>query len=342
MITLKMLAETLGVSVSTVSKALKDSPEISKDTIARVKEVATQLNYKPNRLALGLKNRKTRTIGVVIPNILNHFFAKVLNGIEEEATKRGYNLITCISNESYQKEKESLELLANGSVDGYIMSISEDTQRMDETRHFKDAMDENLPIVMFDRVANNVNCDKVVIDDFGAAFSATNVLLGEGRKNIVLINTLEEISVGKLRILGYTNALEKSSTYSGKPNVVNISKELEPLEGEIEKVLKNNKDIDALLCIDNITGTIAIGVAQRLGIKVPEQLSIIGFASDNMVHLTSPKLSTVSQYGEEIGMESVNLLIGRIENNDKSMHVIKTINYTLNLRGTTKATTLKK
>jgi LacI family transcriptional regulator len=216
------------------------------------------------------------------------------------------------------------------------MSIAEETQKMDETKHFKEAMDENLPIVMFDRVANNVTCDKVVIDDFGAAFSATTVLLEEGRKNIVLINTLEEISVGKLRILGHTNALEKHSGYAGKPVIVNISKALEPLEHEIEKVLKTNKHIDALLCIDNITGTIAIGVAQRLGIKVPEQLSIIGFSSDNMVHLTSPKLSTVSQYGEEIGVESVNLLIDRIENNDKSMHIIKTINFALNLRGTTK------
>lgn len=335
MITLKMLAETLGVSVSTVSKALKDSPEISKDTIVRVKEIAAQLNYKPNRLALGLKNRKTRTIGVIIPNILNHFFAKVLYGIEEESTKQGYNIITCISNESYEKEKESLELLANGSVDGYIMSISEETQKMDEVKHFNEVMGENLPIVMFDRVANNVTCDKVVIDDFGAAYSATNVLLQEGRKKIVLINTLEEISVGKLRILGYSNAIEKDDSYEGKPVVINISKELEPLESAIENVLKTHKDIDALLCIDNITGTIAIGVAQRLGMKVPQQLSIIGFTSDNMVHLTSPKLSTISQYGEEIGMEAVKLLINRIENNDKSMHLTKTINYTLNLRGTT-------
>ncbi len=336
MITLKMLAETLGVSVSTVSKALKDSPEISKETIARVKEVAKQLNYKPNRLALGLKNRKTKTIGVIIPNILNHFFAKVLYGIEQESTKRGYNIITCISNESYEKEKESLDLLANGSVDGYIMSISEETQKRDEIKHFKDVMDENLPIVMFDRVANNVNCDKVVIDDFGAAYAATNVLLAEKRKKIVLINTLEEISVGKLRTLGYTNAIDRSETYKGKPVVENISDYLPTLESAIENLLKNDKDIDALLCIDNITGTIAIGVAQRLGIKVPQQLSIIGFTSDNMVHLTSPKLTTVSQFGEEIGMESVKMLLHRIENNDKSMHAIKTINFTINMRETTK------
>lgn len=335
MITLKILAETLGVSVSTVSKALKDSPEISKETIARVKEVATELNYKPNRLALGLKNRKTRTIGVIIPNILNHFFAKVLNGIELESAKRGYNIITCISNESFEKEKESLEVLANGSVDGYIISISEETQRMDEVSHFTQSIDENLPIVMFDRVANNVPCDKVIIDDFGAAFNATNALLAEGRKNIALINTLEDLSVGKLRVLGYTNALEKNKSYSSKPRVFNISNDVENLESEIKKVLSENNDLDALLCIDNLTGTIAIGVAQRLGIQVPADLSIIGFTSDNMVHLTSPKLSTVSQYGEEIGMESVNLLIDRLERADKSMHVIKTINFSLNLRGTT-------
>lgn len=332
-----MLAETLGVSVSTVSKALKDSPEISSDTIARVKEVATQLNYKPNRLALGLKNRKTRTIGVIIPDILNHFFAKVLNGIELESAKRGYNIITCISNESYEKEKESLEILANGSVDGYIMSIAEETQKMGEIKHLTQTMDENLPIVMFDRVANNVPCDKVVIDDFGAALNATTVLIEQGCKNIVLINTLEELSVGKLRILGYSNALEKNESYLAKPHVINLENKREDLESEIQKILKENKSIDALLCIDNVTGTIAIGVAQRLGIKIPQDLSIIGFTADNMVHLTSPKLSTVSQYGEEIGMESVNLLIERIENNDKTMHVIKTINYSLNLRGTTKS-----
>lgn len=337
MITLKILAETLGVSVSTVSKALKDSPEISKDTIARVKEVATQLNYKPNRLALGLKNRKTRTIGVIIPDIRNHFFAKVLHGIELESAKRGYNIITCISNESYEKEKESLEILANGSVDGYIMSIAEETQKLGEIKHLTNSMDENLPIVMFDRVANNVACDKVVIDDFGAAFSATTLLLEQGCKNIVLINTLEELSVGKLRILGYSNAIEKYETYKAKPQVISLANQVENLENEIENILKSNKDIDALLCIDNLTGTIAIGVAQRLGIKIPNELSIIGFTADNMVHLTSPKLSTVSQYGEEIGMESVNLLIDRIENNDKSMNIIKTIKFSLNLRGTTKS-----
>ena len=137
MITLKDLAATLGVSVSTVSKALKDSPEISKDTIARVKEIAKELNYRPNTLALSLKNRKTKTIGVIIPDILNAFFARILYGIEQESTALGYNIITCLSNESFEKENNSLHLLANGSVDGFIMSIAEETQSNGEVKHLK-------------------------------------------------------------------------------------------------------------------------------------------------------------------------------------------------------------
>ncbi|MEE2801014.1 MAG: LacI family DNA-binding transcriptional regulator, partial [Bacteroidota bacterium] len=128
MITLKDLANTLGVSVSTVSKALKDSPEISQDTIKRVKEIAKELNYRPNTLALSLKNRQTKTLGVIIPDILNPFFANTLYGIEQQANKLGYNIITCISNESFTKENDSINLLSNGSVDGFILSISQETQ----------------------------------------------------------------------------------------------------------------------------------------------------------------------------------------------------------------------
>ena len=135
MVTLKQLAEQLNVSVSTVSKALHNSEEISKDTIQRVQELAKHLNYRPNKMALSLKNNQTKTLGVIIPSVLNHFFAKALYAIETEASKQGYNIITCVSNEMLSKEKNSLQLLSNGSVDGFIMSLAEETQVKNKTDH---------------------------------------------------------------------------------------------------------------------------------------------------------------------------------------------------------------
>ncbi|MEN8815762.1 MAG: LacI family DNA-binding transcriptional regulator [Nonlabens sp.] len=335
MITLKDLAATLGVSVSTVSKALKDSPEISKDTIKRVKEIAKELNYRPNTLALSLKNRKTKTIGVIIPDILNTFFARILYGIEQESTALGYNIITCLSNEAFDKENNSLQLLANGSVDGFIMSLSEETQSKGEVKHLKETINQDIPIVMFDRVVNNVDCDKVIIDDFNAAFTATETLLKEGRKKIVLINSLGELNVGKLRILGYKKALEKHNTSQEDPIVINVDDDQVLLNDQLENIITDHSDMDGLLCIDNISGVMAVNIAQRLGRIVPKDLSVIGFSSNKMSHLSYPPLSTVAQYAEEIGQESVKMLVERLESKTKGNTKTVTINYSLELRGTT-------
>ena len=171
--TLKQIAKELDVSVSTVSKALNDSPEISEKTKTRIKEYAKLKNYKPNVIGLNLKNRKTKTIGVIIPNILNSFFAKVFSGIEKVADEKGYNVITCISNESLEKEINTLEMLSNGTIDGFILSVSEEAQKLQEYNHFKEIISEGTPIVMFDRIADEVECDKVVVDDFDSALNAT-------------------------------------------------------------------------------------------------------------------------------------------------------------------------
>ncbi|WP_213520573.1 LacI family DNA-binding transcriptional regulator [Nonlabens sp.] len=335
MITLKDLAATLGVSVSTVSKALKDSPEISKDTIARVKEIAKELNYRPNTLALSLKNRKTKTIGVIIPDILNVFFARILYGIEQESTALGYNIITCLSNESFEKENNSLHLLANGSVDGFIMSIAEETQSNGEVKHLKETINQDVPIVMFDRVANDVECDKVIIDDFNAAFKGTEVLIKEGRKKIVLINSLGGLSVGKLRVLGYKKALEQHDSYTGEALVINIDSNEALLNDQLEKIITEHPDMDGLLCIDNVSGIMSVNIAQRLGRKIPKDLSVLGFSSDEISHLSYPQLSTVTQHAEEIGQQSVRMLVERLENKTKGHTTTATVDFTIELRGTT-------
>lgn len=335
MVTLKHLAEQLNVSISTVSKALHDSDEISPDTIERVKALAKFLNYKPNRLAVSLKSSKTNTIGVIIPDILNHFFAKALFAIEQEAAKQGYQIITCLSNELQSKEVDSLQLLSNGSVDGFIMSIAEETQVANKVEHINSILRQNIPIVLFDRVSDDIDCGKVIIDDAGAVYEATKHLLSEGRKNVILISSIDDLSVGKLRVKGYLKALEEDSKYKEKPSCIIISHD-ESIEDKIEAFLTKNKKIDGIIAIDNTTGVIALQKALKLNINVPKNLSIIGFSDENVLQFTDPKLSTVSQHTLDIGKASVEMLIDKLNNKSSVQNTTKTIKAKLILRGTTK------
>ncbi|OUR97603.1 LacI family transcriptional regulator [Flavobacteriales bacterium 33_180_T64] len=335
MVTLKQLAEQLSVSVSTVSKALHNSDEISPDTIERVKALAKFLNYKPNKLAVSLKSSKTNTIGVIIPNILNHFFAKALYAIEMEASKQGYDIITCVSNEKFSKELDSLQLLSNGSVDGFIMSLAEETQVANDVEHINAILQQNIPIVLFDRVSDKINTDKVIIDDFDAAYQATKYLLSEGRKHIALISDIDELSVGKLRTNGYLEALKEAGNYKSEALVIAIKKE-GSIEGRIEQLFKTNTSIDGIIAIDNITGVVALQKALKFNYKIPQDLSIIGFSDENVLQFTDPKLSTVSQHTLDIGKASVELLINRLQNKTSRDTETKTIKTKLQLRGTTK------
>lgn len=311
MVTLKQLAKELNVSISTVSKALNNSDEIGEDTARRVKELAELYNYKPNKVALSLKQNKTKTIGVIIPNILNRFLAKVLFGIEKEATKRGYNIITCISNESLAKEKESLQLLANGSVDGFILSVAQESQVNNEVEHFKRTLSQGLPIVMFDRVAHDVMCDKVIVDDFDATYNATKILLNENRKNIAFFSNINDISVGKLRERGYNKAILEDRKQ--EPLVLKIKKK-DDHQKKIKSFFKKHKTIDAVIAVDSSSAIIALNMAVNLGLKVPKDISIIGFASKSDSDHTFPKLTTIRQHAKTIGANAAELLINRIEN----------------------------
>jgi len=317
MITLKDLAKKLDVSVSTVSKALNDSPEISEETVSRVIALAKYYNYTPNKNALSLKNRETKTIGVIIPNILNRFFAKVLFGIQEEATHLGYNIIVCISNESIDKEKESLQLLSNGSVDGFILAVSEETQLIADHEHFEALLKADLPMVMFDRVLENIHCDKVIIDDIDASFKAVSTLIQKGRKKIAFISTITDLNVGKLREKGYHKAIIDTFNSYDASLVLNISKDHDAQE-QIRTFIIKNKSIDGIIAADNISGTMAISVASSLGISCPEDLSVIGFADNAISNLSVPKLSTLDQNAKKIGKSALNLLVNRIGNKSES------------------------
>ncbi|GAA4268382.1 LacI family DNA-binding transcriptional regulator [Hyunsoonleella aestuarii] len=310
MVTLKQLAKELNVSISTVSKALNNSEEIGEETVKRVKELAQLYNYTPNKVALSLKQNKTKTIGVIIPDILNHFLAKVLFGIEREATKRGYNIITCISNESLEKEKEALELLANGSVDGFVLCVAEETQIEGEVNHFKRTIAKGLPIVMFDRVAHDVLCDKVIVDDFDATYRATKSMQLKKRKNIAFISRINDLSVGKLRERGYNKAILEESNQ--EPLVLNLKKK-DDSQQKIKAFFKKHKNIDGVISADSSSGIIAINTALNKGYKVPKDISVIGFASKSVSNHSIPRLSIIRQHANQIGANAADLLINRLE-----------------------------
>ncbi|QFZ54757.1 LacI family transcriptional regulator [Oceanihabitans sp. IOP_32] len=314
MVTLKQLAKELNVSISTVSKALNNSEEIGKETIKRVKELAELYNYKPNKVALSLKQNRTNTIGVIIPDILNYFLAKVLYGIEREASKHGYNIMTCISNESLEKEKESLQILANGSVDGFILCVSEETQIKNEIKHFENIIKQGLPIVMFDRVAHDVFCDKVIVDDFDATYRATQKLLKENRKHIAFISTISDLSVGKLREQGYNKAILEHP--ANKKITLKIQKEDNAHE-KIEAFLQAHKNIDAVIAADSTSGITSINIAKSFGLNVPKDISVIGFSSQTFAKLSLPKLTTIRQHAKEIGANAAQMLIERLQSQDK-------------------------
>lgn len=310
--TLKQIAKELNVSVSTVSKALNDSPEISEQTKVRIKEYAKLKNYKPNVIGLNLKNRSTKTIGVIIPNILNSFFAKVFSGIEKIADERGYNVIMCISNESLKKEANTMDMLSNGTIDGFILSISEEAQKLQEYNHFKDVINEGTPIVMFDRFSDEVVCDKVVVDDYDSALNATQHMINTGCKNIALFSSIDNLSVGKRRVEGYLQAL-KNNNIPENPNLIVRTDCEEVLKVEIEKVFDNNL-VDGVFALDENDSVAALRIGLKKGYAIPEELSIIGFADGILAsRRLSPSLSTLSQYGVEIGEAAANVLINRLE-----------------------------
>ena len=317
--TLKQIAKELGVSVSTVSKALNDSPEISEPTKIRVQEYAKLKNYKPNVIGLNLKNRSTRTIGVIIPNILNQFFAKVFTGIEKVADEKGYKVITCISNESLEKEINALEMLSNGTIDGFILSISEEAQKLQKFDHFKTIINEGTPIVMFDRIADEVNCDKVIVDDLDSAFDATNHLIKTGCKNIALFSSIDNLSVGKLRGDGYKKALEKAGMKVNEKLIV-LSENADDFDSKATGFLDKNK-VDAIFAVDEHASVMAMKMAMKMaikkGLKIPDELSIIGFADGVWSRRLTPSLSTVSQHGPEIGEVATKMLIEKLESKEE-------------------------
>lgn len=322
-VTLKQIAKELDVSISTVSKALRNSVEISEDTKQKIQAFAKLYNYKPNNIALSLKNRKTNTIGIIIPEIVHHFFSKVIRGVELVANQRGYNVIIGLSNESFAKEVINMEMLANGSIDGFIISLSKETLQQQDYHHFNETISQGMPIVMFDRVVNEIRCDKVIVDDFEGAKNAVDKLITNGCKKIALVTTKDYVSVGRLRTQGYLEALKNANQELQAELIlklddnVDYETNIEALEKEIEQLFKANKTIDGIFAVNELYALTAMRVANRFGFNIPNDIQVIGFTDGVLSKHATPSLSTVSQHAQLMGEKAANLLIDKLENDEE-------------------------
>jgi LacI family transcriptional regulator len=325
-ITIKELSKILEVSISTVSKALNDSYEISDSTKERIKSAAKTYNYKPNKLAVNLKSGKTNTIGVVLPSIKNFFMSRVLRGIDSVIAKSNYNIIISITNESFDKEVQSVQTLSNGLVDAIIIAVSEETQIKKDFSHLSNLVGD-IPLLMVDRIVNSINCDKVLVDDYNAIFNTVNELIFEGKKSIALVSSINNLNVGKLRTKGYLAAIEN------KQEPIVIEGHEGYIESELSKLIESKK-IDAIMALDQESSLAAFRIGKVKKVLNNKEVSIIGYASRVISEHLTPKLTTIDQHGKKVGITSAKLLLKRLNSTESEPESI-IVNSTVQKRFTT-------
>ncbi|MDB2633518.1 LacI family transcriptional regulator [Flavobacteriaceae bacterium] len=325
-ITIKELSKILEVSISTVSKALNDSYEISDSTKERIKAAAKTYNYKPNKLAVNLKSGKTNTIGVVLPSIKNFFMSRVLRGIDSVIAKSKYNIIISITNESFDKEVQSVQTLSNGLVDAIIIAVSEETQIKKDFSHLSNLVGD-IPLLMVDRIVNSINCDKVLVDDYNAIFNAVSDLIFEGKKSIALVSSINNLNVGKLRTKGYLAAIQN------KQEPIVLEGQEGYIESELSKLIESNK-IDAIMALDQESSLAAFRIGKVKKVLNNKEVSIIGYASRVISEHLTPKLTTIDQHGKKVGVTSAKLLLKRLDSSESEPESI-IVNSTVQKRFTT-------
>lgn len=313
-VTIKDIARELGISPSTVSRALKDHPDISPDTKKAVTELAKKLNYQPNIIALSLRQSKTNTIGVIIPEIIHFFFSTVISGIEDVAYDNGYSVIISQSNESYEREVSDLKALFNSRVDGLLISVSRQTTDFD---HFKNVFERGMPMVFFDRVVDSLDTSKIIVDDTDGAYQATKHLIEQGCKRIAHLKGPDNLLISKQRMDGYVKALGDHNMIVDERFILTCQQGLIDEGKELAYQLLDSKNpTDGIFCSQDLSAIGVMQAAREKGLKIPDDLAIIGFSNWQITTMTDPPLSTVDQPGYEMGRRAAELLLKEIESKE--------------------------
>ncbi|MEO6347055.1 MAG: LacI family DNA-binding transcriptional regulator [Aquaticitalea sp.] len=314
--TLSKIAKSLGISIATVSKALNDYSDVSEKTKKKVKDLAEILNYKPNSYAQSLRNQESKIIGLIIPEIVHHFFSNIILGVIKEAEKQGYLVITLQSDDSYENEKKQIQLLMDKNVDGILLSLADNTVNYNHVNAIKES---GVPVVLYDKITKLIDCHKVVINDQKAAYNATKHLIDIGCKKIAHIRGTLKPQTTIDRFKGYKSALETHQIKFDNSIVfeTNSLSSFEDAKKIADEIVLNHKDIDGIFAMTDLLATGVMVRLKELKINIPEDISIIGFSNWFLTEITSPRLSTVDQPGFKMGQVAFGLLLEEINDYKK-------------------------
>jgi LacI family transcriptional regulator len=309
-ITMKEIAKKLGVSVSTVSRALKDSPELHSETKRKIVEAAKEMNYHPNLLAQSLRISRSKTLGVIVPEITSHFFASCISGIQDTANKRGYNVMICQSNESLEQEKANIRTLVSSQVDGLLISLSRETNKFE---HLQDLYDREISFILFDRVQEDIPVSKVTFNDANGAYQVVKHLLENGSRRIVYVSGPEDLYISKKRKEGYLRALTEFGVHQDN----SLIKTTDLTEAGNIKVAKDILNMrprpEAVFCMIDPVAVDVLTEWKTLGIRVPEDIALAGFTNNPTSAVVEPPLTTVAQPGYQMGKLAVSHLLDQLD-----------------------------
>lgn len=335
-ITMKDIAQALGVSVATVSRALKDNPRISKEQREKIQAYAREHHFYPNVIAESLRNSRVKplkTIGVIVPQLSHFYFSSILSGIEEEATTHGYRIMVAQSNERYEREVRICQDFYKNRVCGVIVSQAKDTVKYE---HFKKLIDHHMPLVFYDRICTGINCSRVVVDDYMGAYNAVTHLINTGCRRIAYYSSPMTLEISKNRYNGYRDALLKNGLKVNE-NFLRICDNREDAEVLTPELLQQEEIPDAFFAVNDDTAVGILYAAKRMGYQIPEDISICGFTNGDCSKACDPMLTTVEQRGVRVGEEAANILISKVEGLLPPDKVEKRIVRTkLIIRGTTR------
>ena len=335
-LTMKDIAREFGISVSTVSRALQDSPRISAERRAMIQQFAREHNFTPNMLAESLRHSKVqplKVIGVIIPEFTHFYFSSVLAGIEEEASSRGYRIMVALSDENYEREVRICQSFYENKVCGIIVSQAKNTRRYD---HFERLMDAGLPLVFYDRICTGINASRVVVDDYMGAFNAVSHLIETGCNRIAFYGSAPTLEISKNRFNGYKDALLKNGLPYDE-SLTRICDNRADAEAITPELLQGDHIPNGFFAVNDDTAIGILYTAKRMGFRVPEDISICGFTNGQRAVACDPMLTTVEQRGVKVGEEAADILIDQVEGilprNKAERRVVRT---RLIVRGTTR------
>jgi DNA-binding LacI/PurR family transcriptional regulator len=329
-VTIKDLARHLNISVATVSRAMRDMPEIKAETRNAVLKLAKEWDYQPNLLATNLVKSRTKTIGVIVPDLAYHFFASVIKGIEEEAIARGYSLLLTQTSELYERELTNVQNLSRGQVEGFIVSISQETT---DFEHLKRLQRKGIPLVFFDRDADEIDVPKVMVDNVGAAYEATKHLIENGSKRIAFLAGPSNVTVSNLRQSGFEKAIKDSGLELDETLVVHGNYNLQQAIELTNELFELKNPPDGLVVVSDRLALGAIAALRKKNIRIPEDVAIVSFNDEPICAIVTPTLSSVAQPTFEMGKMAITLLINQIENPDSiEMPEVKVFKTELKIR----------